>query len=71
MADYGNFCQMLVKGDSEAADHQAPILELMTRNHRQFLVGSNGGGDRSNEGVGFGLGFASTIGRRHRNHWRG
>ena len=67
IADYDNFCQMLVN-QGQFGGRQIigrPILELMTRNHlggsslAQMAVG--GFSETSNEGVGFGLGFASTI----------
>lgn len=65
--DYANFCEMLVnRGEFHGQQLIGrPILELMTRNHlggsslAQMAVG--GFSETSNEGVGFGLGFASTI----------
>jgi len=65
--DYANFCEMLVqKGQFRGQQIIGrPILELMTRNHlgsrslAQMAVG--GFSETSNDGVGFGLGFASTI----------
>ena len=67
MNDYANFCEMLVnRGEFHGQQLIGrPILELMTRNHlggsslAQMAVG--GFSETSNEGVGFGLGFASTI----------
>ncbi len=65
--DYANFCEMLVNRGTFRGQQLIgrPILELMTRNHlggaslAQMAVG--GFSETSNEGVGFGLGFASTI----------
>ena len=65
--DYANFCEMLAhKGQFKGKQIIGrPILELMTRNHlgsqslAQMAVG--GFSETSNDGVGFGLGFASTI----------
>ena len=65
--DYTNFCEMLVNHGAFRGQQLIgrPILELMTRNHlggaslAQMAVG--GFSETSNEGVGFGLGFASTI----------
>ena len=65
--DYANFCEMLVqKGQFRGQQIIGrPILELMMRNHlgnqslAQMAVG--GFSETSNDGVGFGLGFASTI----------
>ena len=65
--DYANFCDMLrqkgrFKGQRLIAQ---TTLELMTRNHlrdsslAKMAVG--GFSETANEGVGFGLGFASTI----------
>ena len=67
VSDYANFCEMLrQKGQFRGQQIIGrPILELMTRNHlgsrslAQMAVG--GFSETSNEGVGFGLGFASTI----------
>ena len=67
MNDYANFCEMLVnRGEFHGQQLIGrPILELMTRHHlggsslAQMAVG--GFSETSNEGVGFGLGFASTI----------
>ena len=65
--DYAHFCEMLVN-QGQFRGRQLigrPILDLMTRNHlrgsslAQMAVG--GFSETSNEGVGFGLGFASTI----------
>ena len=67
VSDYANFCEMLVqKGEFRGQQIIGrPILELMTRNHLgdQSLAKMAIGGfsETSNEGVGFGLGFASTI----------
>ena len=67
MADYANFCEMLLN-EGQFRGRQIigrPILDLMTRNHlggsslAKMAVG--GFSETSNEGVGFGLGFASTI----------
>ena len=66
--DYAHFCEMLLnKGQFKGQQLIGrPILELMTRNHlkggaslAQMAVG--GFSETSNEGVGFGLGFASTM----------
>jgi CubicO group peptidase (beta-lactamase class C family) len=65
--DYANFCEMLAHRGAFRGQQLIgrPILELMTRNHlggaslAQMAVG--GFSETSNEGVGFGLGFASTI----------
>ena len=65
--DYANFCEMLVNHGAFRGQQLIgrPVLELMTRNHlggaslAQMAVG--GFSETSNEGVGFGLGFASTI----------
>ena len=66
-ADYAHFCEMLVN-QGQFRGRQLigrPTLDLMTRNHlggaslAQMTVG--GFSETSNEGVGFGLGFASTI----------
>ena len=65
--DYANFCEMLVQNGQFRGQQiiGRPILELMTRNHlgnqslAQMAVG--GFSETSNDGVGFGLGFASTI----------
>jgi len=66
--DYAHFCEMLLnKGQFRGQQLIGrPILELMTRNHlkggaslAQMAVG--GFSETSNEGVGFGLGFASTM----------
>lgn len=67
MSDYANFCEMLVHRGAFRGQQLIgrPILELMTRNHlggaslAQMAVG--GFSETSNEGVGFGLGFASTV----------
>ena len=67
MQDYAHFCDMLRQG-GQFQDRQLiskVTLDLMTRNHlgdkslAQMAVG--GFSETSNEGVGFGLGFASTI----------
>ena len=66
--DYSKFCSMLLQGGSYDG-HQLigrATLDLMTRNH---LVGGSslakmamgGFSETANDGVGFGLGFASTI----------
>ena len=66
--DYANFCEMLLNQGQFRGQQLIgrPILELMTRNHlkggaslAQMAVG--GFSETSNEGVGFGLGFASTM----------
>ena len=65
--DYANFCEMLVqKGQFRGKQIIGrPILEIMTRNHlgdqslAQMAVG--GFSETSNDGVGFGLGFATTM----------
>ena len=65
--DYAHFCEMLVNGGQFRGRQLIgrPILDLMTRNHlggsslAQMAVG--GFSETSNDGVGFGLGFASTI----------
>ena len=65
--DYANFCEMLLqKGQFRGKQIIGrPILELMTRNHlgdhslAQMAVG--GFSETSNDGVGFGLGFATTM----------
>jgi CubicO group peptidase (beta-lactamase class C family) len=65
--DYANFCEMLLqKGQFRGKQIIGrPILELMTRNHlgdhslAKMAVG--GFSETSNEGVGFGLGFATTM----------
>ena len=67
VSDYANFCEMLLqKGQFRGKQIIGrPILELMTRNHlgdqslAQMAVG--GFSETSNDGVGFGLGFATTI----------
>ena len=67
VSDYANFCEMLVqKGQFRGKQIIGrPILELMTRNHlgnqslSQMAVG--GFSETSNDGVGFGLGFATTM----------
>jgi CubicO group peptidase (beta-lactamase class C family) len=67
MGDYANFCDMLRQGGQFNGQQLIgrPILELMTRNHLggQSLAQMAMGGfsETSNEGVGFGLGFASTT----------
>jgi CubicO group peptidase (beta-lactamase class C family) len=67
MDDYANFCDMLRQGGQFNGQQLIgrPILELMTRNHLggQSLAQMAMGGfsETSNEGVGFGLGFASTT----------
>ena len=67
VSDYANLCEMLVqKGQFRGQQIIGrPILELMTRNHlgdqslAQMAVG--GFSETSNDGVGFGLGFATTM----------
>ena len=67
VSDYANFCEMLLqKGQFRGKQIIGrPILELMTRNHlgnqslSQMAVG--GFSETSNDGVGFGLGFATTM----------
>ena len=67
VSDYANFCEMLLqKGQFRGTQIIGrPILELMTRNHlgdhslAQMAVG--GFSETSNDGVGFGLGFATTM----------
>ena len=67
IADYANFCEMLRQGGQFRGQQVIgrPTLELMTRNHLggQSLAQMAMGGfsETSNEGVGFGLGFASTT----------
>ena len=67
VTDYARFCEMLV-GEGHFRGQQLigrPVLKLMTQNHlggkslAQMAVG--GFSETSNEGVGFGLGFASTL----------
>jgi len=65
--DYSHFCDMLIqRGCFRGKQLISPTtLELMTRNHlgksslAQMAVG--GFSETSNEGVGFGLGFATTM----------
>jgi CubicO group peptidase (beta-lactamase class C family) len=67
LQDYAHFCEMLIQGGAFRGRQIVgrPILDLMTRNHlggkslAQMAIG--GFSETSNEGVGFGLGFASTI----------
>ena len=67
VADYAHFCEMLVQGGNYQGQQLIgrPTLALMTQNHlggaslAQMAVG--GFSETSNAGVGFGLGFASTI----------
>ena len=67
VSDYANFCEMLLqKGQFRGRQIIGrPILELMTRNHLgdQSLAKMAVGGfsETSNDGVGFGLGFATTM----------
>ena len=67
LSDYANFCDMLRQGGQFNGQQLIgrPILELMTQNHLggQSLAQMAMGGfsETSNEGVGFGLGFASTT----------
>ena len=67
VTDYAHFCEMLV-GEGHFRGQQLvgrPVLKLMTQNHlggkslAQMAVG--GFSETGNEGVGFGLGFASTV----------
>ncbi|MBI1405161.1 MAG: serine hydrolase [Caulobacter sp.] len=67
-ADYMRFCEMLRRGgELDGARILGPrTLDLMTRNHlpdnqdlTEFALGSFS--ETSNKGVGFGLGFASTM----------
>jgi CubicO group peptidase (beta-lactamase class C family) len=67
LPDYANFCTMLSQ-QGRFKQHQLisrPVLALMTQNHlgRRSLAEMAVGGfsETSNEGVGFGLGFASTT----------
>ena len=69
-ADYFRFCEMLRRGgELDGARILGPrTLELMTKNHlaggkdlTQLAVG--GFSETANEGVGFGLGFAMTLGQ--------
>ena len=65
--DYANFCTMLLQGGEFQGRSliSRPTLDLMTRNHlggrnlAQMAVG--GFSETSNAGVGFGLGFATTM----------
>ena len=67
VSDYANFCEMLLqKGKFRGKQIIGrPILELMTSNHlgdqslAQMAVG--GFSETNNDGVGFGLGFATTM----------
>ena len=67
MRDYSHFCDFLIQRGCFRGKQliSRPTLELMTRNHlgqsslAQMAVG--GFSETSNEGVGFGLGFASTV----------
>ena len=67
MRDYSHFCDMLLQRGAFNGKQliSRATLELMTRNHlgqsslAQMAVG--GFSETSNEGVGFGLGFASTM----------
>jgi CubicO group peptidase (beta-lactamase class C family) len=69
MADYHRFCEMLRRGgELDGARILGPrTVELMHRNHlqggkdlTQMAIGAFS--ETANEGVGFGLGFASTLG---------
>jgi CubicO group peptidase (beta-lactamase class C family) len=70
IADYGRFCDMLRRG-GELDGHRIlgpRTLEMMHMNHlaggkdlTQSAIGSFS--ETANEGVGFGLGFASTMGQ--------
>jgi len=65
--DYAKFCTMLVNNGNYKGQQLIGrnTLKLMTQNHlgdkslAQMAIG--GFSETSNEGVGFGLGFASTI----------
>ena len=67
VSDYANFCEMLLQKGLFRGKQiiGRPILELMRRNHlgdqslAQMAVG--GFSETSNDGVGFGLGFATTM----------
>ncbi len=67
ITDYANFCEMLLNQGKFRGQQVIgrPILDMMMRNHlgksslAQMAVG--GFSETSNEGVGFGLGFATTI----------
>jgi CubicO group peptidase (beta-lactamase class C family) len=68
MADYHRFCEMLRRGgELDGARIVGPrTLRLMTQNHlaggkdlTQMALGSFS--ETANEGIGFGLGFATTI----------
>ncbi|MEM6483545.1 MAG: serine hydrolase domain-containing protein [Pseudomonadota bacterium] len=68
LSDYMNFCQMLAAGGSFAGHRVIgrKTLELMTANHlpnNQDLAGLSisGFSESANEGVGFGLGFATKL----------
>lgn len=69
MADYHRFCEMLRRGgELDGARILGPrTLRLMTQNHlpggrdlTQVAMGSFS--ETANEGIGFGLGFATTLG---------
>lgn len=69
IADYYRFCEMLRRGgELDGARILGPrTIELMTKNHltggldlAQMALG--GRSETANEGVGFGLGFAMTLG---------
>jgi CubicO group peptidase (beta-lactamase class C family) len=67
-ADYWRFCQMLVgRGEVDGVRVLAPrTVELMTRNHLPGgvdLAAANSGGFAETvfDGIGFGLGFATTL----------
>lgn len=67
MRDYSHFCDMLIQRGVFNGKQliSRPTLELMTQNHLgQFSLAQRAVGgfsETSNEGVGFGLGFASTM----------
>ena len=67
MNDYSRFCDMLIQRGVFNGKQliSRPTLELMTKNHLgQFSLAQKAVGgfsETSNEGVGFGLGFASTM----------
>lgn len=69
-ADYARFCRMLVQGGTlDGARILGPrTLELMTRNHLKdgaelSALAIDSFSETANEGVGFGLGFATTLPR--------
>jgi CubicO group peptidase (beta-lactamase class C family) len=68
MADYYRFCQMLLNG-GELDGHRLlgpRTIALMTRNHLTggqdlYQMAMEGFSETTNDGIGFGLGFASVI----------